>query len=65
MSKDFERLDELMAKDEADFTAEETADMERLSPLLADPEYQKYRCALIEAAEAEATEKKTLTMIGA
>lgn len=52
MNPDFLRLDELLLKDEATFTADDHKDLERLAPLLADPEYQAYRWAIIAAAAA-------------
>lgn len=50
MKQDFERLDELLIKDEDDFTTAETEEFERLAPLLVDPAYQEHRLALIAAA---------------
>lgn len=50
MNEDFTRLDELLTKNEADFTAVDTEDLERLAPLLVDPAYQEHRWALMEAA---------------
>ncbi len=52
MKEDFARLDELLAKDEAAFTAADSADLERLAHLLADPAYQEYRYALVESSTA-------------
>lgn len=53
MKTEFLRLDELLAKDEAAFTAADSADLERLAYLLADPAYQEYRWALIETSSAD------------
>jgi hypothetical protein len=51
--EDFRRLDALLAKREADFTAADCEELQRLAPLLVDPEYQEYRWAHIDAPSAE------------
>jgi hypothetical protein len=53
MKDHFARLDELLAKDEADFRAADSEDLERLAPLPVDPAYQEDRWALIDAVTLE------------
>ena len=53
MKAEFLRLDELLAKDGAAFTAADSADLERLAPLPVDPAYQEYQSAVIESSLIE------------
>lgn len=50
----FARLDELLAKIESDLTEEDWTELENFAGLLADPEYQAHRRALLVAAAEKA-----------